>query len=143
MGAVWLHDAEHNRAVPIAQFAGDVLLRSDEIARATLCPAPASDPEGSAFHDGAWISSRPAADNLLRTHPDVTLADVTLSLPHDSWAATVEAWEGPVICVADAARSAPRLAAHALAEHLVPEGGIGAFVIRRLTACLDHPLNTP
>ena len=30
------------------------------------------------------------------------LADVARSLPDDPWAATVEAWEGPVICAADA-----------------------------------------
>src|SRR6185312_12221826 len=33
MGAVWLHDAEHNPLVPIAHAAGDTLLRSDELRR--------------------------------------------------------------------------------------------------------------
>ena len=33
MGAVWLHSAEHNPLVPIAQRAGDTLLRADELRR--------------------------------------------------------------------------------------------------------------
>ena len=33
MGAVWLHWAERNPLVPIAQAAGDTLLRSDELRR--------------------------------------------------------------------------------------------------------------
>src|SRR3954471_23093408 len=33
MGAVWLHSAERNPLVPIAQQAGDPLLRADELRR--------------------------------------------------------------------------------------------------------------
>src|ERR1700739_467700 len=36
MGAVWLHSAERNPLVPIAQAAGDPLLRSDELRRERL-----------------------------------------------------------------------------------------------------------
>src|SRR5580658_2230986 len=31
MGAIWLHDAEHNPLTPIARAAGDTLLRSDAL----------------------------------------------------------------------------------------------------------------
>ena len=146
MGAVWLHDAEHNPLVPIAQSAGDTLLRSDEIrTERTYVGSRLMTAEESRSYDGAWDRFEAAADALLGTHADVTLADVTLSLPTDSWAATVEAWEGPVICVADAARfSARDWRRNALGGgNLVPEGGIGAFVTRRLTAGLDIRLNTP
>jgi monoamine oxidase len=66
-------------------------------------------------------------------------------LPDDFWAPTVEAWEGPVICAVDAARfSARDWRRNALGgRNLVPEGGIGAFVTRRLISGLDIRLNTP
>ncbi len=146
MGAVWLHDAEHNPLVPIAQSAGDTLLRSDEIrTERTYVGSRLATPDEARSYDTAWARFEAAADALLSAHADVTLADVTLSLPADPWAATVEAWEGPVICVADAARfSARDWRRNALGgSNLVPEGGIGAFVTRRLTAGLDIRLNTP
>jgi monoamine oxidase len=146
MGAVWFHDAERNPLVPIAKTAGDRLLRSDEIRTERTYVGPRLITEAEArSYDGAWNRFETAADTLLRDGADVSLADVTQSLPNDPWAATVEAWEGPVICAVDAAKfSARDWRRNALGgSNLVAEGGIGAFVERRLTAGLDIRLNTP
>ena len=146
MGAVWFHDAEHNPLVPIARAAGDRLLRSDEIRteRSYVGSRLINEDEARSY-DGAWNRFEAAADTLLRDGADVSLADVTHSLPDDPWAATVEAWEGPVICAVDADKfSARDWRRNALGgSNLVAEGGIGAFVARRLTAGLDIRLNTP
>ena len=145
MGAVWFHDAEHNPLVPIAKAAGDQLLRSDEIRteRTYVGSRVMTEPEARSY-EGAWDRFEAAADALLRDCTDVSLADVTHSLPDDPWAPTVEAWEGPVICAVDAARfSARDWRRNALGgSNLVAEGGIGAFVARRLTAGLDIRLNS-
>ena len=146
MGAVWLHDAEHNPLVPIAEAAGDRLLHSDEIRTEhtyidgrRITAAEAQD------YDGAWERFAKAAEGLLRDGGDVPLTAVTASLPDDPWAATIEAWEGPVICAVDAAKFSTRdWRRNALGgSNLVPEGGIGAFVQRRLTNGLDIRLNIP
>jgi monoamine oxidase len=146
MGAVWFHDAEHNPLVPIARKAGDRLLRSDQIrTERTYVGDRLMNEEEARSYDGAWDRFETAADALLRDDADVSLAAVTHSLPHDPWAATVEAWEGPVICAVDAAQfSARDWRRNALGgSNLVAEGGIGAFVGRRLTSGLDIRLNTP
>jgi monoamine oxidase len=146
MGAVWFHDAEHNPLVPIASAAGDKLLRSDQIrVERTYVGARLMNEEEAQSYDGAWTRFEAAADALLRDRADVSLADVTHSLPNDHWAATVEAWEGPVICAVDAAQfSARDWRRNALGgSNLVPDGGIGAFVERRLTAGLSIRLNAP
>jgi monoamine oxidase len=146
MGAVWFHDAEHNPLVPIANAAGERMLRSDEIRteRTYVGSRLMSDDEALSY-DSAWTRFEAAADILLRDGSDVSLADVTRSLPGDPWAATVEAWEGPVICAVDAARfSARDWRRNALGgRNLVPEGGIGNFVHRRLCSGLDIRLNAP
>src|SRR5450631_2271955 len=105
MGAVWFHDAEHNPLVPIAAAAGDRLLRSNEIRteRTYVGNRLMTETEAQSY-DGAWDRYEAAADTLLRDGTDVSLAGVTQSLQGDPWAATVEAWEGPVICAVDAAR---------------------------------------
>jgi monoamine oxidase len=146
MGAVWFHDAEHNPLVPIANAAGERLLRSDEIrTERTYVGSRLMTDDEALSYDGAWDRFEAAADVLLHDESDVSLADVTRSLPGDPWAATVEAWEGPVICAVDAERfSARDWRRNALGgRNLVPEGGIGNFVRRRLCSGLDIRLNSP
>ncbi len=146
MGAVWFHDAERNPLVRIAEAAGDRLLRSDALrSERTFVGGRLITETERASYDGAWGRFEAAADALLAVRDDVSLADVTRSLPDDPWAATVEAWEGPVICVADGERfSARDWRTNALGgSNLVPEGGIGAFVQRRCVAGLDIRLSTP
>ncbi len=67
------------------------------------------------------------------------------SLPADAWALTIEAWEGPIICAVDADEFSLRdWQTNALSgSNLVPDGGIGAFVARRLGDGLDIRLHTP
>jgi monoamine oxidase len=146
MGAIWFHDAEHNPLVPIARAAGDTLLRSDEIRqeRTFVGDRLATDAELTAVAD-AWPRYEAAADAAVAAEGDVSLAEVTRRLPDDRWAPTIEAWEGPVICAVDADRfSARDWRRNGLnGSNLLPDGGIGAFVGRRLTRGLDIRLNTP
>ena len=146
MGAVWLHDAENNPLVPIARDVGDTLLKSDEIRqeRTFVGNRPATEAELVAYAD-AWPRYEATADALVAAEGDVSLAAVTRQVPDDPWAPTIEAWEGPVICAVDADRfSARDWRRNALGgTNLVPDGGIGAFVRRRLTQGLDIRLNTP
>jgi len=146
MGAVWLHAAEHNPLVPIAQAAGDTLLRSDELRRKrTFVAMREATPAEYTDYDDAWARYEASADDLLRSLPDAPLAAVADHLPGDPWALTVEAFEGPVICVAEAEQFSLRDWRRNVLEgsNLVPQGGIGAFVARRLGAGLDIRLNTP
>ncbi len=146
MGAVWFHDAEHNPLVPIARSAGDTLLRSDEIRqeRTFIGNRVATDAELAGYAN-AWPRYEAVADAAIAAQGDVSLREVTRRLPDDPWAATIEAWEGPVICAVDAEQfSARDWRRNGLnGSNLVPEGGIGAFVQRRLTPGLDIRLNTP
>jgi monoamine oxidase len=146
MGAIWFHDAENNPLTHIARAHGEVLLRSDEI-RTERCfvgdrPATAAELEAYA---GAWGRYEAAAEHLIAERGDVALSEVTRQLPGDPWAPTIEAWEGPVICAVDGDRfSARDWRRNALGgSNLVPLGGIGAFVRRRLTQGLDIRLSVP
>lgn len=146
MGAVWLHAAEHNPLVPIAQAAGDRLLRSDELRREhTMVGEREASPEDYAAYAAAWPRFEATADRLLAQQGDLPLDAVARALPDDPWAVTVEAWEGPVICAVEAARFSLRdWRQNVLSgSNLVPEGGIGAFVQRRLGQGLDIRLQTP
>ena len=130
MGAVWLHAAEQNPLVPIAQAAGDVLLRAT--------PAECAD------YAGAWGRFEDTAARILRSRADAPLAEVARAMPDDPWAVTVETWEGPIICCAEADEfSLLDWQRNALSgSNLVPQGGIGAFVVRRLGDGLDIRLAT-
>lgn len=146
MGAVWLHTAETNPLVPIARAAGDTLLRSDELRRKrTFVGTREATPAEYVDYDESWARYEATADDLLRAMPDAPLAAVADHRPGDPWALTVEAFEGPVICVAEADQFSLRDWRSNVLEgsNLVPEGGIGAFVARRLGVGLDIRLNTP
>jgi monoamine oxidase len=146
MGAIWLHWAERNPLVPIAQAAGDVLLRADELRRKrTFVGNREATPAEYADYDDGWDRFEATADDLLRTATDLPLAAIADSRPNDPWALTVEAFEGPVICVAEAdVFSARDWRRNTLAgSNLVPDGGIGTFVERRLSVGLDIRMSTP
>jgi monoamine oxidase len=147
MGAIWLHAAERNPLVPIAEAAGERLLRSDQIRhkRSFVGNRLATEAELAAYDD-AWRRFEAAADRLSQPGmPDVPLSAVARSIPDDPWAVTVEEWEGPVICAVDADRfSLADWRANELSgSNLVPDGGIGAFIERRLGEGLDIRLETP
>jgi monoamine oxidase len=146
MGAVWLHAAEHNPLVRIAQALGHRLLRSDELRQERIFIGSRLATEAElADYETAWTRFERASAELLRPGlPDPPLSAVARSLPDDPWAATIEAWEGPVIDAVDADQlSLADWQANVLSgSNLVPEGGIGAFVAR-LADGLDVQFNTP
>ena len=146
MGAIWLHDAERNPLTPIALAAGDTLLRSDALRteRTFVGGRVATDAELADYAD-AWPRFEAAAERLMQPGmPDVALGAVARSLPDDPWAATVASWEGSVICAVDADDySLLDWKRNVLGgSNLVPDGGIGAFVQRRLGVGLDVRLGT-
>ena len=146
MGSVWLHSAEINPLVPIARAAGDALLRSDELrVERTFVGTREATAEEYADYAGAWRRFEDRAASILRTRDDAPLAEVARSMPDDEWAVTVETWEGPIICCASADEFSARdwLRNVLSGSNLVPEGGIGAFVSRRLGEGLDIRLGTP
>ena len=146
MGAVWLHSAEHNPLVPIAQDAGDTLLRSDELRREhTMVGLHEATPDEYADYEQAWSRFEAVADRLLHELPDTSLSHVAQHMPGDPWALTVESFEGPVICAVAAQKFSLRdWRDNVLSgSNLVPQGGIGAFVQRRLAEGLDIRLDTP
>jgi monoamine oxidase len=146
MGAVWLHSAEINPLVPIARAAGDTLLRSDELrVERTFVGTREATAEEYADYAGAWQRYEDRAADILRTRDDVPMAEVARSMPDDPWAVTVETWEGPIICCASADEFSLRdWYRNVLSgSNLVPQGGIGAFVARRLGEGLDIRCATP
>lgn len=146
MGAVWLHSAERNPLVPIARDAGEVLLRSDELRRErSFIGSREATPAEYAYYAAAWPRFEAAAAGVLHDRADAALADVARSLPDDPWALTIETWEGPIICCADAHEiSLLDWQRNVLSgSNLVPQGGIGAFVEKRLGEGLDIRLRTP
>ena len=144
MGALLLHAAERNPLVAIAERAGEKLRRvgDDRQERTFVGTRPATEAELTDY-EAAWGRFTAKADELLSSS-DPPLAAVAAHLPADPWALTVEAWEGPVICAADAADFSLRdWRTNSLSgSNLVPEGGIGAFVSRRLSPGLDIRLAT-
>ena len=146
MGAVWLHSAERNPLVTLAHGAGDVLQRADELRRErTFIGSRVATPAECAEYEGAWPRFEAEAARVLRERPDAALADVARRMPDDKWAVTVETWEGPIICCADAHElSLLDWQRNVLSgSNLVPQGGIGAFVERRLGEGLNVRLQTP
>lgn len=146
MGAVWLHSAEQNPLVDIARATGDPLLRSDELrVERTFVGTREATPDEYADYAGAWDRYEAKAAEILAATEDAPLASVARAMPDDPWAVTVETWEGPIICVAGADEFSLRdWHRNVLSgSNLVPQGGIGAFVERRLGEGLDIRLNTP
>jgi monoamine oxidase len=146
-GAVWLHNAEHNPLVPIAEAAGAKLLRSDELRRkrTLIGDRPATAAELADYAE-AWDRFAAAAAPMLAPGvADPPLSAVAERLPDDPWAVTVETWEGPVICAVDANRYSLRDwdRNQLTGSNLVPDGGIGAFVAGTLGEGLEIRLDTP
>ena len=147
MGAVWLHNAETNPLVPIAASGGRGAAALGRTARrAHLCRHARGDAGGI-----RRLRRRLAA--LRGPGPPRSCARATMcrwprsrgrcrTIP---WAVTVETWEGPIICCAGADEFSARdwLRNVLSGSNLVPQGGIGAFVARRLGEGLDIRLATP
>jgi monoamine oxidase len=147
MGAIWLHAAESNPLVPIARAAGERLIDADgQRARRTFIDGHVAVPEELAERAGAWDRFEAAADALLGDGAaDASLAEVARRLPDDPWAVTVETWEGPIICVADADEFSLRdwRANQLTGGNILVAGGLGDFVQRRLVPGEGLHLGTP
>jgi len=145
-GASWLHVAESNPLVPMAEAAGETLIDSDLVRNErTFIGTRLANAAELEDYGAAWPRFIAAGDALLAPDgPDASLADVAKTLPDDPWALSVETWEGPVICVTEAAR----YSLHDWKRNILGggnrlvDGGIGAFVTRRLGLGLDIRLNS-
>ncbi len=134
-GATWLHAAERNPLVGIAEAAGETVIDSDkhrnwrlQIGERAATPAEAAAFE--AFRERFEAVVRPRAP----AEPDIAFAEAMTPLRDAPWAATVELWEAAQIAAADPARFSLRdWDINDLdGGNRIVEGGIGAFIARRL-----------
>jgi monoamine oxidase len=151
-GAQWLHAAETNPLTPLAREAGETLIDTDALRteRTFLGRRWANDAELEDYA-AAWPRFTRAAEALLAPDmpdgvlADGALADVAKTIPRDPWALSVEMWEGPIICVADADRYSLRDWRRNVLTggNRMLAGGLGAFVARCLAQGVDARLTTP
>jgi monoamine oxidase len=147
MGAIWLHAAEMNPLVAIARGAGETMLDADAVRQRRLFIGGRSVTAAErADYDAAWNRYEVEADRLLASgESDMPMAQVAANLADDPWAVTVETWEGPVICVAEAAEFSLRDWRNNVLEggNILLNAGLGDFVRRRLTPSDGVALETP
>lgn len=129
-GASWLHAAERNPLVPLAQQNGIALIDSDAERQPLLfIEGRAAIADELAAYDAAWA----ATDRLTPPEPDTTL--LALLDPADPWTPTIAHWEGAIIAAADAdTLSARDWKLNALdGTNLSVPGGLGTLVTQLLT----------
>jgi monoamine oxidase len=145
-GAVWLHAADRNPLVALAGRAGIPLIDADAVrsGRTRVGDAWATEAQ-SREYEQAWSRFEETASGLLASPgSDAPLAEIADRLHADPWALTVEAWEGPIIAAAPAARLSLRdwhnneLAG----RNLMPREGLGALVAGVLGEGIDVRLGT-
>ncbi len=149
-GASWLHEADRNPLVAIAEVAGRALVDTGAARsyRTFIGGRAAEDAEAAAY-DRAYDRLVAAAEARARSDaPDVSLAEAfaELGAAADPWAATVAAWEGAIIAGADAADLSLKDWADNLLKgrNLAVPGGLGALVRDMLgPASAPVRLNTP
>lgn len=144
-GASWLHAAQRNPLVALADPREDRLLNSDdERTELLFVDDRRADAAEVAAYEAAWDRLDPAvAPALAAGQPDCSLADAMAPMQDDPWAATVAGWEGAIIAAADAdALSVRDWRQNRLdGPNLTVHGGLGAFVARRLVTEVE--LATP
>lgn len=134
-GATWLHAARRNPLVALAQDEDE--LRNSDAARSehvTIGGRPASADEVRAY-ESAWDRLESVVAPALNG-PDISLAAAMAPMADDPWAGTVALWEGSIIAAIDAELLGLQdWHRNALSgANLLPAGGLGAFVQRRLAA---------
>ncbi len=145
-GAVWLHAADRNPLVALSKEAGIPLVDADRkrSGRTRIGDGWATEAQIRDY-GRAWSRFEKAAEGLLGgPELDGTLAEVADRLQADPWALTVEAWEGPVIAAAPAARLSLRdwHDNQLQGGNLMSEGGLGALVVATLGKGADVRLGT-
>ena len=146
-GATWLHDAEHNPLTAIARAAGEVLIDSDAVRRWRVqIGARVATAAEMALYRAAWAAFATMVRGRAETAADISFAEAMAPLRGNPWAATIELWEAAQIAAADPARLSLRdwRDNDLSGSNLIVEGGIGAFVARRLGAMAGAvALDTP
>lgn len=144
-GASWLHAAQRNPLVALADAAEDTLIDSDAARTERLFVGDrAADAAEEAGYEAAWDRLDAAvAPALAPGQPDRSLAEAMAPMQGDPWAATIAGWEGAIIAAADAdALSVQDWHRNRLdGPNLSVRGGLGAFVERRLATEVE--LDTP
>jgi monoamine oxidase len=143
-GASWLHAAERNPLVPIAEAHGDLLqdFHAGWSRRVTVGGRLATDADLDAY-DAAERRYEALIREAAAAPRDMSAAQAAEPMADDPWLATIETFESTLIAAADARDLSVRDAyANALTgSNLSVAGGVGAFVARRLAQ--DVSLDTP
>lgn len=136
-GAAWLHMAERNPLVDIARAHGEPLRNSDRerSRRRFIAGRPASATDLAAY-ETAWDRFGRIARARAARAPDTSLAEAVAPMRDDPWLDTILTFEATLIAAADPARLSLRDWHDNALEgtNLSVEGGLGAFVARRLPA---------
>ena len=144
-GASWLHAAQRNPLVALADPVQDTLIDSEaaRVERLFVGDRPADAAEQAA-HAASWDRlDEVVAPALAPDRGDRSLAEAMAPMRGDPWAATVAGWEGAIIAAADADTLSLRdwHVNRLDGPNLNLRGGLGAFVARRLAT--DVELDTP
>ena len=133
-GASWLHAAERNPLADLARHHGERLVdRFSARVERTRLPGRFATAAELADYEAAQHAFTRRTEEAQRG-PDTSLAEAVAPLAHLPWLPAVVNWEAPIIAAADAhALSLRDWHANELAgSNLEVEGGLGAFVARRL-----------
>ena len=140
-GASWLHAAEHNPLAALAMRAGDRTIDTSavRVERTRLPGRFATQPELDSYAAAEAAFEQQTRQAL--QGPDTSLAEAVAPIAGLPWLPAVVNWEAPIIAAADArALSLQDWRRNRLeGANLEVEGGLGAFVLRRL-APLAGPL---
>ncbi len=133
-GASWLHAAERNPLARLAQHMGERTIdRSAVRVERTRLPGRfATDADHAAYQEAEDAFGRQTEQAL--AGPDISLADAVAPIAGLPWLPAVMNWEAPVIAAADAKALSLRdwHANLLLGSNWELDGGLGAFVVRRL-----------
>ncbi len=132
-GASWLHAAERNPLVPLAQSQNETVQPDTlwenrvRIFQQDGQPASYDDYEAAETRWQRAVTARLGA-------ADCSLAEAAAAVATDPWTATIETWEGAIIAAADAdALSLHDWHANELeGENYIAPGGLGAMLARLL-----------
>lgn len=133
-GASWLHEADRNPLVPLAQAAGRELSAAFENREQCtfIGSRPANESEVAEYDRTYRVLVDVAEARARSDAPDLSLAEALVHAGGGTnpWTATVAAWEGAIIAGADAnVLSARDWAANLLkGRNLSVPGGLGALI---------------
>lgn len=145
-GASWLHAADRNPLVPLAEAAG-VALRDSDAERGWRVRIGEHDAAEAELEAYGRTEARYAAavHAALAGGGDPAMADAAAAMVDDPWLATVETFECRMIAAADPRRLSARdwLDNELNGRNLLPEHGVGGLVERclgRSGVRLDSPV---